>query len=131
MWYEKLLSPFTAPGAGGTVFRDAVIAIGALLTVIGSLGVDAAWIESVKSALDSLLDPAISAAFGVLIMAAMSVYRAVFKSTTPEGEDAAKKTEAFVSGDISAAVVHTPAGVPDIVLKPANGTSVGTGTDGK
>lgn len=130
MWYDALLKPFTAPGAGGTVFRDAIVALGTLLTVVGSFGVDAAWIEGVQAALNSLLTPEVTAAVGLLITIAMSVYRAVFKSTTPEGEDAAKKTEAFVAGDISGAVVHTPVGTPDIVLKPANGTSTKTGSDG-
>lgn len=115
---DTLLTPFTAPGAGGTTFRDIIIALGSVLTILGLLGFNPEWIAAARAFLDRLLSPEMLTAVGVLTATGMSIYRSMYKSTTPEGEAAARQTEKIVAGEKKDATIHTPDSMPDLAIIP-------------
>lgn len=112
----KLLTPFTTATASGTVFRDVFIMVGAVITILGALGiVSQEQVAALRAAVTKLSDPAVLAAIGILMAAGMSAYRAVFKSSSNKAADAAKAIDAKLDPE-EQVVIKTPAGVPDIVV---------------
>lgn len=122
----KLLSPFTAPGPGGTTFRDLIVAIGPLITLLATLGaMTTEQVEALQKIIDAILGnwTTLAAAFGALSTIAMMIYRAVFKSRTPEGEAVGKAVDKAVANDtlpantpIGSVELQTPRGMDNITV---------------
>lgn len=115
---EKLLKPFTTAGASGTVFRDVVIAIGAVLTILGTLGwLSQDQVDAIMKQINVIADPKVLASLGLLLGIGMSWYRAVFRSTSDKAAEAARKIDAQLPAS-DTVVIKTPSGQPDIVVHP-------------
>lgn len=116
---DNFTNPFTAPGPGGTAFRDGLIAVGTIIGTMGTIGlVDPEKATDWNNVIAVTIAqwPAISAAAGALMVVVTSIYRATFKSRTVVGEEAGKQAEKIEAGEKKDAVVQTPEGKPDIVV---------------
>lgn len=114
----KLLSIFTTAAPIGVATRDIVVIIGAVLSMLGILGVlTPEEISQLRAIVDDITGnwPAIMASVGVITTAGMSVYRILRKSSSDKAAEAAKKIDAQVPKEASV-VIKTPAGKPDIVV---------------
>lgn len=119
--FEKLLTPFTTATAGGTVFRDAFIAVGIILSMLGTIGwLDTEQVIALQKAVEDLSGqwPAILALFGVLSSIGMTIYRALFKSSSNRGAALAKKTDAEIPPNVSVKVEAPSTG--QTITVPAN-----------
>jgi hypothetical protein len=107
----KLLKPLTTAAPLGVATRDLVTGIGAILAMLGILGflTDEQVAELTKQA------PALLTALGTLIYVSMSIYRALFKSSSDKAAEVAKEVDAKIDPN-SPVVIKTPAGVPDITV---------------
>lgn len=119
----KLLTPFTTATAGGTVFRDVFIMAGSIITLLGLLGVlSSEQVDALKKVITDISGnwPAIAAAFGLLMASGMSIYRALFMSSSNKAAEAAHKIDAELPPSARVEIV-TPPGQPNIVVpsKPA------------
>lgn len=117
---STLLKPFTTPTAAGTVFRDLFLAAGAVITILGILGIlTPEQVASLRAAIEQISGqwPAIVAAVGVLMAAGMSLYRAVFKSQTKQEAEviAAIREELPPQATVE---IKTPGSAPNIVVPP-------------
>ena len=114
----KLLAPFTTATAGGTIFRDVFIMIGTMLTLLSLVGVlTPAQVEELRSVVDEISGqwPQIMTAVGFIMAAGMSIYRAVFKSSSNKAAVAAKEIDKAVPFEEPVRIL-TPAGSPDIIV---------------
>jgi len=114
----KLLSPFTTAAPVGVALRDVVVALGALITLLGILGVLTP--EQVKELQRIVEDvsgqwPALMTAFGFLLGAGMSIYRIVFKSSSDKAAEAGKQIDAKLAPEAKVEIV-TPGSGPNIVV---------------
>jgi len=117
----KLLSPFTTATAGGTVFRDLFIAAGAIITILGALGVVSQdQVDALRAAVTKISDHAVLTAVGVLMAVGMSAYRAIFKSSSNKAAEASKRIDAEMPKD-APVIIKTPSGQPDIVVMAPSG----------
>lgn len=117
---EKLLKPLTTARASGVVFRDAVIAVGAIISLLGIIGVlTPQQVIELQRTVDTISGqwPQIALAVGALMAAGMSVYRALYKSSSDKAAEVAARVDAEVPKD-DMVVVKTPPGEPDIVVHP-------------
>ncbi|HTV67503.1 MAG TPA: hypothetical protein VMF90_03105 [Rhizobiaceae bacterium] len=111
---EKLLSPLTTAKASGVVLRDAIVVVGSIIAILGMLGFLSP--EQVEELTRQA--PALLTALGTAIVAGMSIYRAVFKSSSDKAAVAAKEIDTKLPVNASVKI-ETPAGQPDIVVTPA------------
>lgn len=115
---ETLLRPLTTARAGGVVFRDAFIAVGSIIALLGVVGVlSPEQVAELKRIIEDISGqlPAILAALGAIMTAGMSVYRAVYKSSSDKAAEVAAKVDASVPPS-KTVHIKTPDGVPDIVV---------------
>lgn len=120
---KTILSPFTTARASGVAFRDVFIMVGVLLGALGSLGVlSPEQVETLRRVVEDVSGqwPQIIAAVGVLMTIGMSIYRAIFKSSSDKAADVGKRVDADLPGD-APVVIKTAAGQPDIVVMPKAG----------
>lgn len=119
----KLLAPFTTARASGVAFRDVFIMVGVLIGALGSLGVlSPEQVAGLRRAVEDISGqwPQIMLALGTLMTVGMTIYRAVFKSSSDKAAEAGKRIDAEVPKD-DAVVIKTPPGTPDIVVLPPSG----------
>lgn len=115
---SKLLTPFTTATAGGVVFRDLFIAVGAIISLLGIVGaLTPQQAAELRQTVDEISGqwPQIVAAFGVIMAAGMSAYRAIAKSMSNRAAEVAKVTDESVPVDMPVRI-QTPANVPDIIV---------------
>lgn len=113
---EKLFKPFTTSSATGVTVRDITAYIGAIIAVLGILGwLSPEQIDALKAQVDTLTDPKILTAIGLLLSSVVSVYRIFFKSSSDKAAGAAKAIDKEVAPDATV-VIKTPDGQPDIVV---------------
>lgn len=97
---SKLFSPLTTAAPIGVAIRDAVVAVGVLLTTLGTLGLlSAEQRDAVQHWITTVSDPSVIAAVGVLLGLGMSIYRQVTKSMTDKAAEVAKEVDAKVPKD--------------------------------
>lgn len=117
----KLLKPFTTATAGGTVFRDFIISAGSIVAILGLLGLLTPEQQAaIEDFLKQISSPAMTLALGSLAVSLMSIYRALFMSSSDKAAKVAKEVDAKIDPG-SDVVIKTPAGVPDIVVKDKSG----------
>lgn len=117
MW-DALLKPFTTATAGGTVFRDAFIAVSSIVAVLGTLGVlGPEQVEALRQAVDNISGqwPQIVTALGAVGAAGMSIYRALYKSSSDKAAEAAHQIDTQLA-PAEPVVIKTPSGQPDITV---------------
>jgi hypothetical protein len=99
----KLLTPFTTAAPLGVAMRDVVVSIGVILAMLGTLGLlTPEQVDQIKDYLATITDPAVLAAFGVLMGTGMSIYRIIAKSMSDRGAEVAKETDAKIPKTASA-----------------------------
>jgi hypothetical protein len=121
----KLLTPFTAPGAAGTTFRDLIVAVSAIVVMLGTLGV---LKQEQVDALNNIISvvsqnwPALLLVGGT-VLAAIMRFRAKYMSRTPEGEAVGKAVDKAVANDtlpantpIGSVELQTPRGMDNITV---------------
>ncbi|MDI6026702.1 hypothetical protein QBK99_10920 [Corticibacterium sp. UT-5YL-CI-8] len=116
--FDKLLKPLTTATATGTVFRDVFIMVGVLIGLLGTFGVlTPEQVEELKRTVEAISGqwPAIMGALGLLMAAGMSIYRAVFKSSSNKAAEAAKLIDEKLAPSAPVEII-TPPGVPDILV---------------
>jgi hypothetical protein len=115
---EKLLKPFTTATGGGTIFRDVFIMIGTVIGLLGAIGVltpeQAAELNKTVETLSGQW-PALVAAIGAVMAAGMSIYRAIFMSSSNKAHEAAKEIDEKLPAKADV-VIQTPGNQPDIVV---------------
>lgn len=112
----NLLKPFTTATAGGTVFRDVFIMISTMLGLLGMVGVlSPEQVEELKKIVEDLSGqwPAIMLALGTIGAAGMSIYRALFKSSSNKAAEVAKEVDAKIP-PAETVVIKTPGDQADI-----------------
>jgi hypothetical protein len=114
----NLLKPFTTATASGTIFRDVFIMIGSIITILGIVGVlTPEQVEDLRKAVEEFSGqwPAFMAAAGIVMASGMSIYRALFKSSSDKAAVSAQQIDARLPAN-EPVIIKTPAGVPDIVV---------------
>jgi hypothetical protein len=115
---EKLLKPLTTARAGGVVFRDAFIAVGALITLLGIVGVlTPDQVIELKRVVEDISGqwPAIAMALGALMTAGMSFYRAIYKSSSDRAAEVAKQVDEKLPPNVGMTLT-TPGDLPNLTL---------------
>lgn len=121
---KSLLTPLTTPTANGTSFRDAIIAIGTIITILGTLGIlDDAQIAKLRQVVEliSLNWPAFLVLFGIISTLAMSVYRRWSLSRSKEADNVARQIDKDPAAQEAAAnatkiEIKTPAGSDNVTV---------------
>lgn len=109
--FGKLLTPFTTAAGTGVAVRYLTTIIGAILAILGALGLlSPEQIEIITREVPGLL-----AALAGLYAAGMVVYATMTKSSSDKAAEVAKKVDAEIAPE-SPVVIRTPAGAPDIVV---------------
>lgn len=94
---DKIFSPFTTAAPVGVAIRDVVVAIGVILGTLGTLGMlSAEQVDQFRSYLETITDPAVLTSVGVLMTAAMSIYRTFWKSSSDKAAEVAKQIDAKI-----------------------------------
>lgn len=95
----------------GVATRDIVVIVGAVLTVLGALGLLTE--EQVKTLTETA--PVLFTAFGTVMTVAMSAYRIWTKSSSDKAAEVAKQVDEKVPA-ADPVLIKTPKGEPDIVV---------------
>ncbi len=108
---STIFKPLTTAEPVGVVSRDLIVIVGSIIAVLGALGLltPQQVAELTKQA------PALMAAIGTIMVAGMSIYRAVFKSTSDKAAAAAKQIDAKLPKD-APVKIETPGNAPDIIV---------------
>ena len=109
----KLISIFTTAAPVGVATRDLVTAFGAILAMLGVLGLLS------QEQVDELTKqaPVVFTALGTLIYAAMTIYRSFAKSSSNKAAAAAKEIDAKIP-KADPVVIERPGYVANIVVPP-------------
>jgi hypothetical protein len=114
--FAKLLTPFTTAAPLGVAVRDVAVALGVILATLGTLGMlSPEQVDQFRSYLETITDPTVIAAFGVLLGVGTSVYRTFWKSSSDRGAEVAKETDAKIPKD-DPVVIETPGHRPNIIV---------------
>lgn len=104
---------FTTAAPIGVVMRDIAVATGAIVTMVGTLGLlDADQVQTITEQA-----PVLMTALGGVATAGVMIYRALTKSTTDRGLEVAQKTDAEIPPSSKVEVVK-PGSEPNIVVQP-------------
>jgi hypothetical protein len=117
---DKLLSPLTTARPVGTVIRDVLVALGAIVAILGTIGVlTEDQVAAIKEQIEVLSGqaPALLLAGGVLITAITSILRTVKFSSSDKAAEVAKQVDDKIP-PAATVVIETPAGTPDIRVAP-------------
>lgn len=117
---SKLLTPLTTSRPIGTVIRDLLVALGAIVAILGTLGVlTEDQVAAIKVQIEVLSGqaPALLLAGGVLVTAVTSILRTVNFSSSDKAAEVAKQVDDKIPAAVTV-VIPTPEGVPDIVVTP-------------
>lgn len=115
---KTLLTPLTTASAGGVALRDIIVWLGALLAVIGALGLlTPEQVAVIQAQLDKLVDPKVLAAIGLLMSTAMSIYRQITKSSSDKAAEAAKAIDQEIPKNAQVEIL-TPGDKPNIIIQP-------------
>lgn len=126
----RILAPFTTATATGTVLRDLVVALGAILAILGGFGVlSPEQVAVLQQQIAVITDPKVVAAFGVLMAAGMSTYRALWKSSSDKAAEVSKEVDKTIPKDRDVAIVSVtevkPAPTPGDIVGDVLGELVG------
>lgn len=116
---EKLLSPLTTARPVGTVIRDLFVALGAVVAILGILGIlSPEQVTAIRQQIDVISGqaPALLLAFGVLLTAVTSIMRTLKFSSSDKAAAVAKAIDKAIPAE-ETVFVKTPAGTPDIVVR--------------
>lgn len=117
---DKLLSPLTTARPVGTIIRDVLVALGAIIAILGTIGVlTEDQVAAIKQQIEIISGqaPALLLAGGVLVTAITSILRTVKFSSSDKAAEVAKEVDDKIPA-ASTVVIPTPEGVPDIVVMP-------------
>lgn len=115
--FTKLIEPFTTSKPIGVAVRDVAVSLGVILAMLGTLGMlTPDQVEEIKGYLATVTDPAVLAAFGVLLGTGTSIYRTLTKSHTDKAAKVAKEVDAKIpkADDVT---IQTAGHQPNIVVK--------------
>lgn len=113
---DKLLSPLTTARPIGTVIRDLFIAIGAIVAILGIIGVlTEDQVNAIKEQIEVLSGqaPALVLAFGVVVTAVTSILRTLKFSSSDKAAEAAQAIDKELP-PAAPVVIQTPGTAPDI-----------------
>jgi hypothetical protein len=112
----KLLTPFTTAAPIGVAIRDVAVSLGVILATLGTLGMlSAEQVDQFRSYLETITDPTVIAAFGVLLGAGTSIYRIVAKSMSDKAAEVAKEVDAKIP-KADPVEIKTPGPGPNITV---------------
>lgn len=117
---DKLLSPLTTARPIGTVIRDMFVALGAILSIVGALGLlTEEQVATIRQQIEILSGqaPALVMAFGVFVAAVTSILRALKFSSSDKAAEVAKEVDKKIPPE-AAVRIPTPGAAPDIVVMP-------------
>lgn len=104
---------FTTAAPTGVAVRDITVIVGAVITVLGVLGL---LDEEQRKTLTEQA-PELMTAVGTLITIGTSIYRVVTKSHSDKAAEVAKEIDAKIP-EAEPVVIKTPSHQPDIVVQP-------------
>jgi hypothetical protein len=114
----KLLTPFTTAAPIGVAIRDVAVSLGVILMTLGTLGMlSPEQVDQFRAYLETITDPTVIAAIGVLLGAGTSIYRIISKSMSDRGAEVAKESDAKIPKD-DPVVIETPGHRPNIIVPP-------------
>lgn len=116
-----LLKPFTTPTAAGTTFRDIFLIVGAVITILGTVGVlSPEQVEALKDAVETISGnwPALTIAVGIIMTAGMSIYRSLFRSQTVQEAKVVEEIRSELEPGAPVEIV-TPGSKPNIIVPAA------------
>lgn len=117
---DKLLSPLTTARPIGTVIRDMFVALGAILSIVGALGLlTEEQVATIRQQIEILSGqaPALVMAFGVIVAAITSILRTLKFSSSDKAAEVAQEVDKKIP-PAATVKIPTPDGVPDIVVTP-------------
>jgi hypothetical protein len=114
--FGKLTSIFTTAQPVGVATRDIITGLGAILAMLGVLG----FLSEQQVQELTRQAPAVLTALGPVIYGGMTIYRTLFKSSSDVAAEVARQVDDRVIGQGTSAVVETPAGLPNIEVRPSN-----------
>lgn len=113
---KTLFSPLTAAGKTGTTIRDIVMVVGAILAMLGTLGIlSPEQIDTVKAHIATMTSPPMLAAIGTIMTVGVSIYRNITKAVSAKALDAAKEIDAKLPKGEDVEIV-TPGSAPNIIV---------------
>lgn len=116
---DKLLSPLTTARPIGTVIRDLLVAIGAIVAILGTIGLlSEEQVTAIKEQIEVLSGqaPALLLAGGVLVTAITSILRTLKFSSSDKAAEAAQEIDKKIP-PAAPVEIKTPGSAPDIFIR--------------
>lgn len=113
---DKLLSPLTTARPIGTVIRDVLVALGAIVAILGAIGLlSEGQVTAIKEQIEVISGqaPALVLAFGILMTAVTSILRTLKFSSSDKAAEAAQAIDKELP-PAAPVVIQTPGTAPDI-----------------
>lgn len=105
---STIFKPLTTATPAGVATRDLVVIVGSIIAVLGALG----FLTPDQVAELTRQAPVLLTAIGTIMVAGMSLYRALFKSSSNKAAEVAKQVDKSIPKNVDVAISATTPASP-------------------